>query len=88
MNLVAGRVMRRHGYRRERVPMRPLPILASFVTLPVCVAAAAAEVPWMVPGSLRSYLAGWLGSGLSASPRPSPTSAGRPSGGSARARRR
>ncbi len=68
MNLVAGRVMRRHGYRRERVPMRPLPILASFVTLPVCVAAAAAEVPWMVPGSLRSYLAGWLGSGAQREP--------------------
>ncbi len=61
MNLIAGRVIRRNGYRREPIPFRPLQILASFATLPLCAAYVAARAPRRVPGSLRPYLAAWIG---------------------------
>jgi hypothetical protein len=61
MSLVAGRTMRRSGYRPEQVPLRPLPIALSFVTLLFSLAYAAVQLPRMVPGSFRDYLSGWLG---------------------------
>jgi hypothetical protein len=61
LNLVARGVMRRNGYRPEPTRLRPLPILVSVVTLPFCLAFAAVGLPRRVPGSFRSYLAGWLG---------------------------
>jgi hypothetical protein len=61
MNLVAGRVMRRNGYPVARVPVRPGRVLISLLTLPLSLAYVSVALPRRVPGSFRSYLAGWLG---------------------------
>jgi hypothetical protein len=61
MKHVAGRVMRRNGYRPERIPVRPAGTLASFLTAPLGLAAVAVGMRRTVPGSFRGYLTRWLG---------------------------
>lgn len=61
MKLVAGRVMSRNGYRPERIPLRPAGTLASFLTVPLSLAAVALGLRRTVAGSFRGYLARWLG---------------------------
>jgi hypothetical protein len=64
MNVVAGRVMSRHGYARERVPLRPARILSSLLMVPVSLAFVVFGLRRQVPGSFRAYLWRWLGHGV------------------------
>jgi hypothetical protein len=61
LKLVAGAMLRRHGYRPPSVPSAPFRTLASVLTAPLYLAAAAIRLPRMVRGSLTDYLARWLG---------------------------
>jgi len=59
INLLCGRLMRRHGYARTWASLAARPILASLLSLPGwCIRA----LPWFkgTSGSVHSYLAHWL----------------------------
>lgn len=63
MNVVAGRIMRRNGYRIERIPRRTARILVSLLTVPISLAFVVFGLRRSVPGSYRDYLWRWLGRG-------------------------
>jgi hypothetical protein len=61
LNLVAGRVMYRNGYRVRRAPVRPLHLAASVATAFASLAYGLVLLPGQVEGSLLAYLRTWLG---------------------------
>jgi hypothetical protein len=61
LRLVAGRVLRRHGYRPPETRREPVRVLASFLTAPVVLLVTGARLPFGVRGSFADYLARWLG---------------------------
>ena len=63
LQLVAGGLLRRHGYRRPGVQPDPLRVAASLLTAPLYLVMTAWRLPFGVRGPFGDYLLRWLRGG-------------------------